>query len=314
MPKEVMDITTFNARYFAGRLGKTGGQKYQELIRVLTKYHTWAGHSNGPARQVNHDNLKGYLQEVILAATAILTDSKQPTGSEKKKAVLEVVGQATNQLKWIDRRMHLGLTPTTATTQASQQYKSGVAAGAGKARLKQSLCLNQGEVDTNNRNYWLEFYDTKHRPGFLLHPLWVQWLNDKAACYSMSFWDWLDQQESANINVYNRVNRVSGGAPMNVRYLDANARLHHAIQFRAGKVWDSNDQEYDTRVEKTCFSGDGWGIFVMDLQNTLYAGSHIEGRFHHSSFLAGGPVKAAGEVICTNGGTDRRSGHWFRHP
>ena len=32
MPKEIMDVATFNARYFSNRLGKTGGPRYQYLL------------------------------------------------------------------------------------------------------------------------------------------------------------------------------------------------------------------------------------------------------------------------------------------
>lgn len=34
---------------------------------------------------------------------------------------------------------------------------------------------------------------------------------------------------------------------------------------------------------------------------SIYAGSHEEGYFHHSSFLAGKPVSAAGEIEVNNG-------------
>jgi hypothetical protein len=300
MPKEVMDIGTFNTRYFAGRLGSIGGHRYHELINELTKYHTWAGHLNGPARQVDFDNLKCCLKDVTYAAASILTASKQPAGSEKRMVVEEVAAQASNQMKWLGRRMHMGMTPTTATTQAKQQYKFGVGAGGKNARL-----LHLGDSKSENardKNYWLEFYDKKHRPGFLLHSYWVQWLNDQAACYSMSFWDWLEQQEQKKPTVSASVNVNTGlGDPMNVRYLNSYERQKYAEQFRFGLIWDCNDKEYDTNLEVTAFSGKGWAIFVMDEKNTLYAGSHIVGRFHHSSFLAGKPAKAAGELICTKG-------------
>ena len=42
-------------------------------------------------------------------------------------------------------------------------------------------------------------------------------------------------------------------------------------------------------------------MFVCDPGGLFYSGSQIVGRFHHSSFLAGGRVLAAGEWVVSDG-------------
>jgi hypothetical protein len=75
----------------------------------------------------------------------------------------------------------------------------------------------------------------------------------------------------------------------------------------------AKDVPLDTKDMMTNKSGAGFGIFVMDNTGQIYVGSHKVGLFHHSSFLAGGDVAAAGELKASNGKivslTDK-SGHY----
>jgi hypothetical protein len=64
-------------------------------------------------------------------------------------------------------------------------------------------------------------------------------------------------------------------------------------------------------------SGDDIAIFVMGLDGKIYIGSHELGIFHHSSFLAGGPVAAAGEIVIKDGVIlliTAKSGHYRPNP
>ena len=42
-------------------------------------------------------------------------------------------------------------------------------------------------------------------------------------------------------------------------------------------------------------------IYVWDMHSRLYINRKLPGRFHHSSFVAGGAVKAAGSIVVENG-------------
>ena len=99
-----------------------------------------------------------------------------------------------------------------------------------------------------------------------------------------------------------------------VKYLhDPAERERYAV--RPGPVWlDADGQPFDTTNMVSKASGPGFAIFVMDLDGRVYAGAHRVGLFHHSSFLAGGEVAAAGELQVRNGtllSVTAKSGHYF---
>jgi hypothetical protein len=62
----------------------------------------------------------------------------------------------------------------------------------------------------------------------------------------------------------------------------------------------------------------GYGIYVLSPQGTLYVSFEAEThRVHHSSLLAGGPVQCAGELIVFNGelvALNNKSGHYRPPP
>jgi hypothetical protein len=60
-------------------------------------------------------------------------------------------------------------------------------------------------------------------------------------------------------------------------------------------------------------SGDGYGIFVMSSDGTVYAGDPKVGLFHHSSLLSGSGAAGAGEMVVRKGRLvlmTNRSGHY----
>ena len=70
---------------------------------------------------------------------------------------------------------------------------------------------------------------------------------------------------------------------------------------------------YDTSACYSKEAGAGWAIFVMSPDGDLFAAEHKVGRFHHSSFLAGGDAAAAGEIKVVAGklrGLTNKSGHY----
>ena len=61
----------------------------------------------------------------------------------------------------------------------------------------------------------------------------------------------------------------------------------------------------------------GTWIFVLSQQEQLYVGQKIKGRLHHSSFTAGAPTNAAGNIRCNHGrliGLKPQSGHYRPNP
>lgn len=97
-------------------------------------------------------------------------------------------------------------------------------------------------------------------------------------------------------------NQVWVTPPSHVAYLDENGRRALRLEIRNGLLYTANGELFDTSAGQTVWSGGGQAIFVMDQHGNLYASlEHSAGRFHHSSFLAGAPVAAAGELVVSRG-------------
>lgn len=104
-----------------------------------------------------------------------------------------------------------------------------------------------------------------------------------------------------------------------VDYLDAAQRERFRIFVHEGLLYGTNGRPVDTRGGNSLWGrGDGLAIFVMDEHGNLYASNGREvGKFHHSSFLAGGPVAGAGELRVIDGGLvfiSGLSGHYRPTP
>ncbi|GAA2075625.1 hypothetical protein [Actinomadura alba] len=100
-----------------------------------------------------------------------------------------------------------------------------------------------------------------------------------------------------------------------VVYLDDVELEKYRIVVRDGHFYTSDGRLLDTSGGGSHWSGAGNAIFVMDSRGNLYASpSHEVGRFHHSSFLRGGPVSGAGELKIENGvlvSISDKSGHYL---
>ncbi|MFD3706260.1 hypothetical protein ACFWUP_24225 [Nocardia sp. NPDC058658] len=87
-----------------------------------------------------------------------------------------------------------------------------------------------------------------------------------------------------------------------VAYLDEIVRQQTRLYIVDGLIYDATGTLFDTSAGVTAHGGAGRAIFVMDEHGNLYASNYHEpGLFHHSSFLAGGNVAAAGELVVIDG-------------
>ncbi len=103
-----------------------------------------------------------------------------------------------------------------------------------------------------------------------------------------------------------------------VEYLDKNERRAYRMEFdNGGRLIKPDGTPYDTTGASN-FSGTDKGIFVVSPDGQLYSSTEYPvGEFHHSSFLSGKPVAAAGELEVQNGqivGISDRSGHYQPEP
>lgn len=171
--------------------------------------------------------------------------------------------------------------------------------------------------------YLREKLDPHHRAGFLLARCLTRYNQAKPP---VPFFEWLDQlPELDRVNLLRRdftpelearrrevLERDGLGAmaravgmPLRpsevkmlvagVKYLDEAGRQSYATPVAAGRLMQRG-AFFDTGRMSTVHSGPGWAIFVQSAATgTFYSSSHVLGLFHHSSFLSGAPVRAAGE-------------------
>jgi hypothetical protein len=96
----------------------------------------------------------------------------------------------------------------------------------------------------------------------------------------------------------------------NVQYLNEVERHQYKVKVSNGLLTDVNGMPLDSAD-----TNNGKLMFVMDLNGNIYAGPQRLMEFHHSSFLSGDKVAAAGELEIANGQVvthSRNSGHY--HP
>ena len=98
-----------------------------------------------------------------------------------------------------------------------------------------------------------------------------------------------------------------------VKYLrsDAERRPYEAVT--GPSITRSDGTPLDTRGNHSKFLGAGFAIYAMDGNGRLYVGQHAVGLFHHSSFMAGGNVAGAGELLVREGrliAISNKSGHY----
>ncbi|CAM8889209.1 unnamed protein product [Rhodiola kirilowii] len=151
--------------------------------------------------------------------------------------------------------------------------------------------------------HWLEAVDPGHRYGHNLryyHALW------RKSSSREPFFQWLNHGEGKDLNLDETCPRDKLQGER-VRYLSPEEREAYEVILEDGKFKNKKtNQLIDT-------SGDGKWIFVLSTSGTLYVGKKTKGLFHHSSFLAGGAISAAGRVLVENGvlkAISRQSGHY----
>jgi hypothetical protein len=152
--------------------------------------------------------------------------------------------------------------------------------------------------DEPKQSIWLEVVDSRHRHGANLSENYERWLKD-TICRDQkkSFWEYVD---GTNLRWFDS---VQYGAEANRVSFDG-----------AGCLIDIQGDPCDTKEMSTVASGEGVAIFVYGTDGQLYLGSHVTGEFHHTSFLGGKPVVAAGEMMVVKGTIkmiSAKTGHYW---
>lgn len=266
------------ANLLAAGLATTKNPVLAKLYGEVNLYNTLAP---GPATQGQAIRL---LDKIMKHAAVYLT-SKPPQA-----------GKAGNQARWDAL--------TDLATQAVAESKTvGVKLLTSPADFRR--------IKSTAQSYWLERVDPKHRAGFQLSTQYEQWLVGGSVAHGKtSFWDYIAFDAMSEVLFLGEGAVDGDGAPIRECYRVTFDATGHAVNI--------DGSPFTTRDMHTHFSGDGWGVFVVDPSGKLYSRSHEVGYFHHSTFLAGRPVAAAGEILSDDTGKIKfitsKTGHYRAGP
>ena len=181
--------------------------------------------------------------------------------------------------------------------------------------------ITKDGVHIYDENNWLEVLDNEHHRGHEISKYFKIWAADPNE--KRSFWDYLK-----SVNMTDKESLSFKG--VQVKYVeDLAIRTLFELDFDNGKIYSRMNPLLQTRIlgttsmdRKTAFAladeavplntltwpskalvglSQGWAAYVMSTSNIVYAGVHMGGTFHHSSFLAGAPVLAAGMIKVQDG-------------
>jgi hypothetical protein len=176
-------------------------------------------------------------------------------------------------------------------------------------------------------SHWLEVADQRHRYGSALRPYYDAWLalSESSGSSGESFFHFLDEGAGKDLNLKEHEDHqqcryrprhplVSEATRLKkkmvsriqlescrLEYCDATQRMQYIVRVEDGKlVWANDGLEWKANDVVHSEVDEKW-IFVLDPAGNMYINRKVKGRFHHSCFLAGGCVRAAGRVVVDHG-------------
>jgi len=175
------------------------------------------------------------------------------------------------------------------------------------------LLVGPSDFQQNKRNYWLERLDPHHRAGYLISVKYNAWVQSGS---TQAFWAWLDANGGYVLETQSKVKGYEN---------PDGAQWKHSRYFDSGVLLNSmDDMPFCTQGMKTEFSQAGWAVWVCSLPMHdpsgnmgvyVFSYTHLAGYKHHSSFLGGAPVMAAGEWTVDSTGKvcviTGKSGHYM---
>ncbi len=228
--------------------------------------------------------------------SALMEIAANPTQKHLAKEHIEVFTSSDLEALFTDPEFQQVARSIPGMETAQTKFKRAAcgAAKIGKGLADMEKTGVQGKI--LSPSYMIEVGTQEHWYG--THDYFNAW---QASHTHLNFEDWMKwNYPTANIH--------------KVTYLDnEEERAAYKLDFKEGKVL-RNQRPFDTAHEVTEHSGPGFAIFVIDSEGSFYAGSHIQGQFHHSSFLSGAATIGAGEIQTDAEGSikaiSNKSGHY----
>lgn len=187
--------------------------------------------------------------------------------------------------------------------------------------LTEGLDAHRGTAHTLlHHDFWLEALDEQHRYGCHLRAFHAAWKleqlgKDVAAEKNddSSFFHWLDHGRGRTLELPECSQQDLRRAI--VTYCNNEQRKRYELRFVP-----TDEVETESFVAEFAATGElahtdeqcKW-IFVVALDGRMYLGRKRKGQFHHSSFVAGRPIIAAGKAVIKRGrilAIEPHSGHF----
>lgn len=291
-----MSVSQWKRSSSAGLFARRSNKILKQIDWLLEKYHAIE-----PAK---HLERKACLVAMVGQCNVWIESKRHKSSSSRMPAVIALRDQAQAvsdraRERWGKlRKLFVGSKNTTGAALKPLH-------GAPAVQVENS---QPSQWSSPVNEYWLEAYGDDHIMGRELKQPFEQWLRLPEG-EDRSFWEWLKQQPG-----YKELKSHSS-----VTYLDAVARRAYEIDIRGQQLFSKCEDgsiPYDTRDFGSALAqsqGAGLAIYVVSPDQKLYSAEGVLGVMHHSSFLSGAPVLAAGEIRCENGFIRRitaQSGHY----
>lgn len=169
--------------------------------------------------------------------------------------------------------------------------------------------------------HWLEVCDPQHRYGTFLRPYYDDWCARGRP--DGDFFAWLDHGDGRDVDLSCRPSATARRARprhlvsrtqldcSTVRYCDEQERARFRV--RPDKIGALRWSDRPKQPLVHTMDGHRW-IFVVDEQGELFINHKEKAAFHHSSFVCGAPVRAAGRIEIHHGhiiSVAPNSGHYM---
>lgn len=244
-----------------------------------------------------------HVSNMPLAAIPPVDAGRRQEAEDMNDLVRRAAGQKVTAKKPLAVRTNDGLTQHVGSQQRTNEIiETQVKMRA--MRGSQSLAKLTPFHKSEKTEHW-----TKKNPTIadVLDLLWHEW---KSKGKPQGFMRWVEEHSGQYLEQkipHQMVNQFFSG----LVYLGVRRRTEHLLTVSGGKLYQQG-QLFDTQQIESIWE-EGVAIFVMSPSGDLFAGPQATGEFHHSSFLGGKKVAAAGEMVAHAGALKLltgKSGHY----
>ncbi|WP_395338449.1 hypothetical protein PN836_011635 [Ningiella sp. W23] len=242
---------------------------------------------------------------------------KSSNTSNREKQIVELGLKASDHYYMLVNRMYL-----------DKGRQARLEERAERGKISDTIKMNMAGLPAGRSlgsNYKMERFTTNHISHHVLTERdWNTYVTTHKS--RLGFEDWAemialpDREDDVATLHYTYSNgtaeQIRGSG---VEYLNDEQREDYRIVSQGGRLFyavNRIDSDFPTPVNTSGMrgtTGTDFGIYVIDLQMNIYINKPQSSQFHHSSFLGGAPVFAAGEMAIHNGllrGINNKTGHY----